>query len=114
MTNIRSPHFGRAPLLLVAIVSEGEEIERQRRDELGSAHFSNEPHEHQPGERHGFDPASQDRHGRMAEAIADCEVLICGGMGAGAYASMRARDIKPLVTDIRSIDEAVQAYLAGP
>jgi hypothetical protein len=49
----------------------------------------------------------------MAEAIADCEVLLCGGMGEGAHASMQTHDIKPLVTDIRSIDEAVQAYLAS-
>jgi predicted Fe-Mo cluster-binding NifX family protein len=108
-----SQHFGRAPYYLVATVAEGQVIEWQRRDKLGHAHFSNEPHAHQPGEQHGFDPASQDRHTRMAEAIADCEVLICGGMGAGAYASMQARDIKPVVTDIKSIDEAVQAYLAG-
>ena len=108
-----SQHFGRAPYYLVATVAEGQVIEWQRRDKLGHAHFSNEPHAHQPGEQHGFDPASQDRHTRMAEAIADCEVLICGGMGAGAYASMQARSIKPIVTDIRSIDEAVQAYLAG-
>jgi hypothetical protein len=26
---------------------------------------------------------------------------------------MQARGIKPIVTDIRSIDEAVQTYLAG-
>jgi predicted Fe-Mo cluster-binding NifX family protein len=108
-----SQHFGRAPYYLVATVAEGQVIDWQRRDKLGHAHFSNEPHAHQPGEQHGFDPASQDRHTRMAQTIADCDILICGGMGAGAYASMQARDIKPVVTDILSIDEAVQAYLAG-
>ena len=108
-----SQRFGRAPYYLVATVNDGQVIEWQRRDKLGHVHFANEPHEHPTGERHGFDPASQDRHSRMAEAIADCAVLICGGMGAGAYESMQARGIKPIVTDIRSIDEAVQAYLAG-
>jgi predicted Fe-Mo cluster-binding NifX family protein len=108
-----SQHFGRAPYYLVATVAEGQVIEWERRDKLGHAHFVGEPHAHQPGEQHGFDPAAQDRHTRMAEAIVDCEVLICRGMGAGAYASMQAREIKPVVTDIKSIDEAVQAYLAG-
>jgi predicted Fe-Mo cluster-binding NifX family protein len=108
-----SQHFGRAPYYLVATIENGQIVNRERRDKLGHAHFAAEPHEHQPGERHGFDPVSQDRHMRMAEAIADCEVLLCGGMGAGAYESMRARGIKPIVTDVRSIDEAVQAYLAG-
>lgn len=108
-----SQHFGRAPYYLIATVVEGQVIEWQRRDKLGHAHFSNEPHAHQPGEQHGFDPAAQDRHTRMAQAIADCDILICGGMGAGAYASMQAQSIKPIVTDITSIDAAVQAYLAG-
>jgi predicted Fe-Mo cluster-binding NifX family protein len=110
-----SQHFGRAPYYVVATVEHGQIVRRERRDKLGHAHFASElhDHDHQPGERHGFDAASQDRHTRMAKAIADCEVLLCGGMGAGAYESMRKRGIKPMVTDIRSIDEAIQAYLEG-
>ncbi len=110
-----SQHFGRAPYYVVVTIENGQIVARERRDKLGHAHFSNESHSHlhQPGEQHGFDPASQDRHTRMAEAIGDCEVLLCGGMGAGAYASMQQRGIKPLVTDLRSIDEAIQAYLEG-
>jgi predicted Fe-Mo cluster-binding NifX family protein len=49
----------------------------------------------------------------MAAAIADCQVLLARGMGAGAYESMRQSGIRPIITDIASIDEAVQAYLAG-
>jgi predicted Fe-Mo cluster-binding NifX family protein len=49
----------------------------------------------------------------MAEAISDCEVLLCGGMGQGAYESVRRLKIQPLVTDMRDIDTAVQAYLDG-
>lgn len=110
-----SQHFGRAPYYVVATIENGQIIDRERRDKLGHAHFANEPHEHdhRAGERHGFDPAAQDRHARMAEAIADCDVLLCGDMGAGAYQSMQARGIKPLVTDLRSIDEAIAAYLEG-
>ena len=62
---------------------------------------------------HGFAPAEQDRHARMATAIADCEVLLARGMGAGAYESMKQASIRPVVTDVANIDEAVQAYLAG-
>jgi len=108
-----SQHFGRAPYYMVATIENGQIINRERRDKLGHTHFANETHIHQPGEQHGFDPASQDRHTRMAEAIADCEVLLCGGMGAGAYASMQTRGIKPVVTEIHSIDEAIQAYITG-
>jgi len=34
-------------------------------------------------------------------------------MGMGAYQSMQARDIRPVVTDIVAIDEAVMAYVGG-
>jgi len=34
-------------------------------------------------------------------------------MGAGAYASMRERGIRPIVTDVQDVDEAALAYAAG-
>jgi predicted Fe-Mo cluster-binding NifX family protein len=34
-------------------------------------------------------------------------------MGAGAYESMKQAGIRPVVTDIASIDEAVLAYVEG-
>jgi predicted Fe-Mo cluster-binding NifX family protein len=34
-------------------------------------------------------------------------------MGAGAYESMKARGIRPVVTDIEGIDEAALACSAG-
>lgn len=108
-----SRHFGRALYYLVVTIEGGLIIDRQRRDKLSHTHFANEPHDHQPGEQHGFDPVAQDRHARMAEAIADCDALICGGMGAGAYQALQARGIRPIVTDLESIDEAIKAYLDG-
>jgi predicted Fe-Mo cluster-binding NifX family protein len=109
-----SQHFGRAPYYLVATVENGAIVNREMRDKLGHAHFANEPHEgDQPGQPHGFGPAAQNRHVQMAEAIADCQALLCGGMGAGAYQSMVERGITPVVTEIASIDEAVTAYVEG-
>ncbi len=109
-----SQHFGRAAHYLVLTVENGEIVNRELRDKLGHSHFASEPHEQgTPGQPHGFDPAAQDRHVRMAEAIADCQVLLCGGMGAGAYQSMQARGIKPIVVDVPVIDLAVKAYLEG-
>jgi len=49
----------------------------------------------------------------MADAISDCEALLCCGMGMGAYESMRRLNIKPIVTDIRDIEAAVQAFIEG-
>jgi predicted Fe-Mo cluster-binding NifX family protein len=112
-----SQHFGRAPFYVVVTVEDGQIISRERRDKLGHAQFAGEPHTeetHGPDPRgHGFDPEAQNRHARMAAAIADCQVLLARGMGAGAYQSMVRAGIQPIVTDILTIDEAVRAYLAG-
>lgn len=110
-----SQHFGRAPFYVVVTVEAGKIIAHETRDKMGHTQFAGE-HEEARGEDprgHGFDPAAQNRHARMADAIADCEVLLARGMGAGAYESMKQANIRPVVTDIAIIDEAVQAYLAG-
>jgi len=109
-----SQHFGRAPYYLVLTIENGQIVKRELRDKLGHTHFVNQPHsEEQPGQPHGMDPASHNKHLQMAEAIADCQALLCRGMGMGAYESMKVRGIRPVVTDIVSIDEAVIAYVKG-
>lgn len=107
-------HFGRAPYYLVVTVEEGQIVEREMRPKLGHSDFSSEPHAHEEhGAGHGFDPAAQNRHAQMAAPIDDCEALLCRGMGRGAYQNLQERGIRPILTDIASIDEAVQAYLDG-
>jgi predicted Fe-Mo cluster-binding NifX family protein len=108
-----SQHFGRAPFYMVFTVDDGKITARERRDKLGHKQFAHEHHEGEHGQPHGYGPDAHDRHIRMSEAIADCEVLLCRGMGAGAYYSMQQRDIRPVVTDIEDIEEAVWQYLAG-
>jgi predicted Fe-Mo cluster-binding NifX family protein len=109
-----SQHFGRAPYYLVITIVDGEIAEKQLRNKLGHTQFHEESHPSDPpGQPHGFGPAAHERHLRMAESIADCEVLLCRGMGAGAYNSMLQRGIRPIVTDIIPIEEAALAYAEG-
>jgi len=111
-----SAHFGRASFYVVVTVEDGRISGRETRDKMGHAQFAGEPGEaaREPDPRgHGFDPAAQDRHARMAAAIADCQVMLARGMGAGVYASMEAAGIRPVVTDVVDIDAAVAAYVAG-
>jgi len=110
-----SQHFGRAPFYVVVTVEDGKVAACEKRDKLGHTQFSEEHEEaHEADPRgHGFDPAAQNRHARMVTAIADCEVLLARGMGAGAYQSMQDAHIRPVVTDVADIDEAVRAFLAG-
>lgn len=110
-----SQHFGRAPYYLVIEVDEGKVLNQEMREKLGHQQFAEEGHQHDHGhdQGSGMGSASHEKHNRMAQAIQDCEVLICGGMGMGAYQSMQAFDITPLVTQLSAIDEALQAYLSG-
>jgi predicted Fe-Mo cluster-binding NifX family protein len=108
-----SQHFGRAPYYMVLTIKEGKIVNREMRDKLGHNLFSAIGPEEHPTGQHGLDPASHDKHAQMAGSISDCEVLICGGMGRGAYESMRLLNIKPVVTEIQDIEEAAQAYLDG-
>ncbi|KAF0108148.1 MAG: dinitrogenase iron-molybdenum cofactor biosynthesis protein [Anaerolineaceae bacterium] len=112
--NTISQHFGRAQYYLVATVENGQIVSRELRPKIGHSQFASQPHaEEQPDQPHGMDPASHNKHLQMAEAIADCEALLCRGMGRGAYESMKVRNIRPVVTDIAAIDEAVMAYVEG-
>lgn len=42
-----------------------------------------------------------------------CQVLLARGRGAGACQSMAQAGVRPVVTDIATIDEAVRAYVEG-
>jgi transcriptional regulator with XRE-family HTH domain/predicted Fe-Mo cluster-binding NifX family protein/mannose-6-phosphate isomerase-like protein (cupin superfamily) len=109
-----SRHFGRAPYYLVLTIEEGKIVNREMRDKMGHNHFSAEPHaDEQHGAGHGMDSASHDKHVSMAEAIADCKALLCGGMGMGAYESMRRLNIQPIVTELEDIEAAAQAFIDG-
>jgi predicted Fe-Mo cluster-binding NifX family protein len=109
-----SQHFGRAPYYLVLTIEEGKIVSREMRNKLGHSHFSGQEHTEQNlGAGHGMDSASHEKHVSMAQAIADCKALLCGGMGMGAYESMRQLNIQPVVTDIQDIDEAAQAFIDG-
>lgn len=106
-----SRHFGRATHYLVLTLEDGQVVNRELRSKLGHKHFKgtdeNDDHNHESAEVH------HQRHVSMAETIADCAVLICGGMGRPAYESMLNLNIKPVVTDLTDVDEAVKAFIDG-
>jgi len=111
-TNISS-HFGRAPFYAVFTIENQEVVKREMRDKMGHQQFVHEEGLLDEQGRHGFGPGSEDRHAAMAQAIRDCDVLLSGGMGWGAFESMKQAGIKTVVTDMASIEDAVQAYLDG-
>ena len=108
-----SQHFGRAPLYVVMTVEGNEVVGREIRPKTGHHTFAAAERPLAPGERHGYDAGSEAKHRSMAETIVDCQLLLAGGMGWGAYEGMKSYNIESLVTDVQNVDEAVQLYLAG-
>lgn len=112
-----SQHFGRAHFYAVFTVEDGQIAGRELRSKLGHDQFQHEQHDHghdhDHEHGHGYGQHSQDKHSRMMANIDDCQVLLAGGMGMGARASLQAIGIKPILTSLREIDAAVAAFLAG-
>jgi len=109
-----SQHFGRAPYYVVLTVEEGKILDKEKRPKTGHRNcVGHEQNQIGSGERHGCDAGSESRHASMAETITDCQVLLAGGMGWGAYNSLRGYSIEPIVTDVENIYKAVELYTKG-
>jgi len=107
-----SQHFGRAQQYVVVTVENGRIEKREIRDKLGHMHFEGQQ-AHEEDREHHHGPEAEHRHGQMIEPIADCEVLIAGGIGGGAYEAIHSQGIRPVLTDVKLIDDAVKAYVDG-
>jgi len=109
-----SQHFGRAQHYLVLTVEGGKIVGREMRDKAGHHTFALHEEGHSASrEKHGYGAESQAKHASMATTIADCQVLLVGGMGQGAYDSLKNSGIDVIVTDVDDIEEAVRRYLEG-
>jgi predicted Fe-Mo cluster-binding NifX family protein len=117
---IISRHFGRARNYVVTIVEDEKATRREVREKLGHRDFSSEQEEEREGKpkhRHnqprGFGAGEERRHAGMIANIADCDVVLARGMGAGMYHHLQQAGIQPIVTTVADIDEAITAYLEG-
>jgi predicted Fe-Mo cluster-binding NifX family protein len=109
-----SQHFGRASYYVVLTVEDGTIVDSETRAKAGHHTFGVEAHPQMaPGERHGYDAGSEAKHRSMANTITDCEVLIAGGMGWGAYESLQSYGIRPIITDEEDIRNAALRYAKG-
>ncbi len=109
-----SRHFGRARSYLVVTLEAGEVVARELRPKVGHEEFAG--HDHglaEPGQPHGYGHGSPAKHQAMAETIGDCDFLIAGGMGQGAFESMQAVGIETVITDEHGVSEAIQRFARG-
>jgi predicted DNA-binding protein (UPF0251 family)/predicted Fe-Mo cluster-binding NifX family protein len=108
-----SQHFGQAQYYVVVTAEDGKVTASERRDKGGHVSGGPDHHQHGQGGIHGFDAAAQASHANMASNIKDAKVLLAGGMGRGAYESLKSYGIEPVLTDVTEIELAVKLYLDG-
>ncbi len=107
-------HFGRARMYAVVTVQDGGVTSLQIRDKPAPHWLGSRLSDDAPGSAdHGTDPATAAKHAGMFEPIGDCDYLIAGGMGRGAYDHAMAAGIHPIVTSLEDIDQAARDCAAG-
>jgi len=105
-------HFGRAGKYLVVEIEKGKEVSRDLRSKLEHTYFRKKEHDHKGTPDHDS-PAAHNKHVQMMNAIEDCDVVICGGMGRGAFQSIVSLGKKVFMTNTGNINDALKGYLAG-
>ena len=99
-----SSHFGRALYYELITLQDGKVAERKRIGKAGHRSFG--PHEQGVGD-HGH------KHELMTAPLTSVSTLVARGMGRGAQQHLLSSGIEPILTDLHTIDEAVEHILAG-
>ncbi len=114
-----SQHFGRSPYYKIYTFEEGDPVSAEMR-RRGTGHFAPDAkgnehamNHHADARGHGYDEGARMRHTMMAAELRDCDVLIAGGMGRGAYESFRRAGLEVILTDLLDINDVVNAWMRG-
>lgn len=103
-----SSHFGRSTGFVVFDVEGDKIVGRQERVNTFTAHATGQC----DGAGHHHDDSHG--HGDIVNALSDCSVVLCGGMGRRAAEDLSAHGIRPFVVEgPQTVEDAVSAYLAG-
>ncbi len=122
-----SEHFGRARYFQVITIEDGQIINHEMREKpfhhIGDedarqydtgAQPEHVQHQHQQQEHHhGVGPEAGDRRQKMAEVISDCTVVVSRGMGRPMYEALQNDNVRPIVTDMPDIKQALQMFIQG-
>ena len=101
--NAIASHFGRCACFLVMQVENGQIVGRETRPNTYTAHALGKcDHEH------------DHTHGPIVNALKDCDLVLCYGMGWRAAEELQKNGIQvAIVGEEMTPDEAVKRYLAG-
>ncbi len=101
-----SSHFGRAMYYEIISLKDGKIAERKHVSKAGHHSFG------QHGD-HGHDHNDDQKHATMTAPLDGVAVLVSRGMGLGAQQHLLGMGIRPVLTGLHAIDEAVEQYVAG-
>ena len=101
-----SSHFGRAMYYEIITLRDGAVAERRRIGKAGHHSFS-------PGGHEGAGHNDDHKHAAMTAPLDGVHVLVARGMGLGAQQHLLSIGVEPILTDLHTIDEAVESYRAG-
>lgn len=117
--NTISKHFGRATHFAVVTLQGMQIAGLELRPNPGRLGLEADAHEPRRGETgalpdcHGYGSKGAAAHQAIAAAVSDCAAVIAGGMSWGARECLAASGIRPIITDIETIEQAVAAYADG-
>jgi predicted Fe-Mo cluster-binding NifX family protein len=103
-------HFGRCAYFVIFDTTENGATEIERRPNSNSHH---QHHEQGDCGHHDHESANHG-HESFLNALHDCQVVICRGMGRRAVIDLTAKGIQPaIVAEDISAHEAAQLYAGG-
>jgi len=116
-----SQHFGRSPFYKIYTIENNKPVATEMR-ERGTGHFAAQGQNHHSMDtdsgnihngKHGYGADADQKHFSMAQEIKDCDTLIAGGMGSGAYESFRRAGLDVILTDHIKIDDVIHDLIEG-
>jgi predicted Fe-Mo cluster-binding NifX family protein len=112
-----SQHFGRARYFKIYTIEDGKITGSELRERT-AGHFGGHHHHHEEGHHHGehdhgHSAGAMHRHDAIAQEIADCQAVIAGGMGMGAFESMRSKGLEVILTNYHGTEETATAFAEG-
>lgn len=105
-----SAHFGRSKGFIVFETNKQDIINEEYRPNSVTGHALGLHHEHEHGHDHNHGEHSHSHTGILG-VLADCEIVIAGGMGQRLYNDLQAANKKVYVTREENAREAVKLML---
>ncbi|MBT3265600.1 dinitrogenase iron-molybdenum cofactor biosynthesis protein [Candidatus Poribacteria bacterium] len=106
-------HFGRARHYVVFTVEDGEVVSREIRQKNTAVIYGSDCGAERPPIEpdRSFGAGRGLRLSRTISVITDCDVVLARGLGAGMYRNLQQAGIRPFLTDVADVEEAVSAYI---